>query len=65
MQTTSKTLTVIIFDWDDTLLDAGQILCAAQHQAITSILQEKEKYPFIQRWQCSSPTSSGAHWSPF
>lgn len=41
---------VIIFDWDDTLLDARHILMTTQRQAIASILQEKTLYPFTKNW---------------
>lgn len=52
MKTTPPKLPVVIFDWDDTLLNAGHILRTAQRQAITSILQEQKKYPFTKNWQC-------------
>lgn len=46
----SQKKTVIIFDWDDTLLDAGHILRTSQRQAIASILQDKALYPFTKNW---------------
>ena len=47
-------LPVIIFDWDDTLLDAGQLLSQTQAQAIDDILKEKVLYPFSASWQAPS-----------
>ena len=41
---------VVIFDWDDTLLDAGKLLSESQAKALKSILRETEKYPFTKNW---------------
>lgn len=47
---------VIIFDWDDTLLNAGKLLSETQAQAITEILKESVRYPFTETW--TAPTQA-------
>lgn len=47
---------VIIFDWDDTLLNAGKLLSETQAQAISEILQEHVRYPFTATW--TAPTQA-------
>jgi HAD superfamily hydrolase (TIGR01549 family) len=42
---------VLIFDWDDTLIDIGPSLFQSQYDACHSILQQQEKYPFTKSWQ--------------
>lgn len=39
---------VLIFDWDDTLIDIGQALMESQYDACSNMLT---KYPFTQNWQ--------------
>jgi len=51
MMMTKKT-SVVIFDWDDTLFDAGNALAKSQIHAIENILTQTERYPFTQTWQC-------------
>lgn len=45
---------VVIFDWDDTLLDAGNILSSTQEHALKDILKDTEKYPFTASWKAPS-----------
>jgi phosphoglycolate phosphatase len=41
--------TVIIFDWDDTLLDIGPQLCQSQHAAIIAY-SDPHRFPFLSTW---------------
>lgn len=41
---------IMIFDWDDTLLNAGKILSLTQTQALREILQKSDQYPFTKSW---------------
>ena len=42
---------VVIFDWDDTLINIGAILQQCQHAACIDILSETERYPFTTLWK--------------
>jgi len=41
--------TVVIFDWDDTLLDIGPQLCQSQHAAIIAY-SDPHRFPFLSTW---------------
>ena len=43
---------VIIFDWDDTLLDAGMALVQSKINAIKETLEDQTTYPFCKEWRC-------------
>ena len=43
--------TLVIFDWDDTILDVGDLLVRSQYLAATSIFKDQHKYSFLQDWQ--------------
>ena len=49
--------TVLIFDWDDTLMDVGKYLCNSQYDACQAILQQQSKYPFTRYWPKPSMTT--------
>lgn len=52
---------VIIFDWDDTLIDIGKNLCQSQYDACHTILQQTIKYQFTKSWTQPSITDLKAH----
>ena len=45
-----KNNNVLIFDWDDTLINAGPTICDSQFEACKIILAKKEQYPFTKNW---------------
>lgn len=52
---------VVIFDWDDTLLNSGPALSQSKIQAIADILEHTDQYPFTQGWQCPSLATLQQH----
>ena len=42
---------VLIFDWDDTLIEAGPTICKSQIEAIQIMLKKTTEFPFITKWQ--------------
>ena len=52
---------IIIFDWDDTLIDIGKNLCQSQYDACHTILQQQTKYPFTKSWKQPSISDLKAH----
>jgi len=52
----NKSHPVIIFDWDDTLLDAGRILTNAKILALKDILKDNQTYPFTSDWPMPDPS---------
>lgn len=42
---------VLIFDWDDTLIEAGPTICKSQYEAMQILLKHTEEFPFIIAWQ--------------
>lgn len=51
-----KSHPVIIFDWDDTLLDAERILSNAKISALAEILKDNQTYPFTSDWPMPGPS---------
>ncbi|MEE3003198.1 MAG: HAD hydrolase-like protein [Pseudomonadota bacterium] len=47
----NKNLDVLIFDWDDTLIEAGPIICKSQFSACKNMLAKSSEYPFTEKWQ--------------
>lgn len=53
--------TVIIFDWDDTLIDIGKVLCSSQYLACKQILARQNEYPFTSTWSLPSQVQIEQH----
>ena len=53
--------TMVIFDWDDTLLSVGQHMLSCQHKACLQALQPCDKYSFCKNWPVPSKDQLAQH----